>query len=271
MIHWTLQRGDRDPGAPGEPARTAAERTRLAAFRVGKRAADWLAGRLAAKSVVAAALARVAPGDWPLRAIEIGSEPSGRPYAAIAPDAGPVGGFAPGTRLPITVSISHAGGHALCAAAWSDPAGGWRRSLGVDLGEVEPRSREFVAGFLTADERRFVQDGPRDGRGLRANLIWCAKEAVLKALGVGLTVDTYALSCLPAPGAVDRAEWPLSPDDPGWHPFVATCTPVLGRRKVRGIWRSFPGLVAALSADVAPAEAPLRTAEARGEAPPGVP
>jgi phosphopantetheinyl transferase (holo-ACP synthase) len=223
---------------------------------VPKRRADWLIGRVTAKTVVATALAEVIPGDWPLRAIEIPSDRSGMPYARLAPEVGPVAGFAPGERLPISVSISHAEGHALCAATWSEPGGdGSRRTLGIDLGLVEPRSPAFLGTFLTEDEQRFVRDAAPPEHGLRANLIWCAKEAVLKALGVGLTVDTLDLCCLPEPGPADPAEWPLAPADDAWSPFVATCSPVLvpGGGAIRGVWRTFPGFVGALASTAPPA------------------
>lgn len=229
---------------------TAGERARLAGLRTPKRRADWLLGRFTAKSVVAAALGDALRGDWPLRAIEIPSEPGGRPYARLAPEAGPVSGLAPGERLPISVSISHVEGHALCAASWTEPvAGGSRHALGIDLGLVEPRSDELVGTFFTPDEQRFVREAPPRERALRANLIWCAKEAVLKAVGLGLTVDTFGLCCLPEPGVADAAEWPLAPAEGAWRPFVARCGPAVvpGGGWMRGIWRSFPGFVGALA------------------------
>jgi phosphopantetheinyl transferase len=221
---------------------------------VPKRRADWLAGRLTAKATVAAALTRVAPGDWTPGAIEIPSEPGGRPYARLAPEAVPIAGFAPGERLPVGVSISHAERHALCAATWSDGAAGGRWSIGVDLGLVEPRSRAFIETFLTEPERRFVEEGAMSERALRANLVWCAKEAVLKVLGTGLTVDTRDVCCLPWPGRADPAAWPLDPADDAWRPFVATCAPALapGGGPIRGIWRAFPRFVGALAVGLTP-------------------
>jgi phosphopantetheinyl transferase (holo-ACP synthase) len=224
---------------------------------VPKRRDDWLMGRIAAKSVVAAALEDVFPGPWPPRAIEIASASSGMPYARLAPEAGQGGGFAPGERLPISVSISHTAGHALCAATCFGRADGAPpRWIGIDLGLVEPRSQEFLGTFFTEEERRFVGDAPPSERDLRANVVWCAKEAVLKALGLGLSVDTLGLSCIPEAGLADPAEWPTAPADGAWRPFVATCGPaLLGRGgTIRGIWRAFPGFVGALaSAD------PVRT------------
>jgi 4'-phosphopantetheinyl transferase len=206
-------------------------------------------GRLAAKTVVASALAEVVPGEWAPADIEIPNDPTGRPHARLAPESVPVAGFAPGERLPLSVSISHAEGHALCAAEWSGLPDRAPRAVGADLGLVEPRSSGFQSTFLTEDEQRFVQDAPLGERDLRANLIWCAKEAVLKALGLGLTVDTWELSCLPVPGLPDPAEWRLAPADDGWRPFVAACGPALlpGGATVRGIWRAFPGFVGALA------------------------
>jgi 4'-phosphopantetheinyl transferase len=222
-------------------------------FRVPKRRADWLLGRLTAKSVVAEALREVLPGDWRPATIELANEPSGMPYARLARDAYPIAGFTPGERLPVSVSISHAEGHALCAATWATPLeGGSRRALGIDLGRVEPRSRELVATFFTDDEQRFVRDATGLRRDLRANLIWCAKEAVLKALGLGLTVDTLDVTCLPGRGPVDPAAWSLAPAGAAWRPFVARCGPALAPEAstIRGVWRVFPGFVGALASNV---------------------
>lgn len=233
-----------------------------------KRRADWLMGRVAAKAVVARALAATLPGAWEPGAIEVASERSGLPYARLAAEAAAVAPFAPGERLPVSVSISHADGHALCAASCARAApDGTGRALGVDLGLVEPRSRAFVETFFTDDEQRFVHDaGPRE-RDVRANLVWCAKEAVLKLLGLGLTVDTHEVSCLPVPGAVDAAAWPLVPADAGWRPFVATCGPALARGggAIHGIWRVLPRFVAALAERPAPPGGTAGLERAAGE------
>lgn len=222
-----------------------------------KRRADWLVGRVTAKAVVSEALREALPGAWRPGAIEIASEPSGMPYARLAPGADSIAGFAPGERLPVGVSISHAEGHALCAATFSAPEDDrGSRALGIDLGLVERRSEAFVDTFLTDDEQRFVRDARAWERDLRANLIWCAKEAVLKALGRGLTVDTLDLSCRPEPGLADPAEWRMAPTGGPWRPFVATCGPVLvpGGDTIRGIWRTFDGFVGALAARAPPVE-----------------
>jgi 4'-phosphopantetheinyl transferase len=232
-----------------------AERVRLAGLHVPKRRSEWVAGRRAAKAVVAAALAAERPGGFAPGELEIRSEASGMPFAALAREAKAAGPFAPGARLPVSVSISHWGGWTLCAAA-RDAPGGPRRTVGIDLGQVEPRSPAFVSTFLADDEQRLVAAAPAGERDLRVNVVWCAKEAALKALGLGLTVDTYAVRCLPEPGRADLDAWCLDPADGGWHPLAIACEPALvaGGERVRGIWRALDGgLLAALAVREAPA------------------
>lgn len=274
MIHWALQANAGWAAPQGATpfdavhpaaALTVAERARLDELRVAKRRAEWLLGRLAAKSVVAQALRDAIPGAWPPEALEIASAPSGMPYARLAPEAVPVASFRPGERLPVTVTVSHTAGHALCAASWCAPSsgGGVARALGADLGVVEPRSPAFLETFFTDAEQRWVRAAPWWERDVRANFVWCAKEAALKALGVGLTVDTRALECRAEPGAADPVEWPLAPAEHAWSPFTAACSSSLvpGGETIRGIWQRLPGFVAALAVRAAEPRASVAGAE----------
>jgi 4'-phosphopantetheinyl transferase len=259
MIHWALQANAGWAAAPPgatpfdvphpAAALTAAERGRFEALHVPKRRAEWLLGRTAAKSVVAQALRGAIPGAWRPEVLEIASAPSGMPYARLAPEAEAVAGFQPGERLPVTVTISHTAGHALAAATWYRSQGTGAPVLGADLGVVEPRSPAFLETFLTDAEQRWVRDAPWWERDLRVNFVWCAKEAVLKALGVGLTVDTRGVECRTEQGSADRTSWPLAPADEGWSPFLATCdaTLVPGGASIGGVWRRLPGFVGTLA------------------------
>jgi 4'-phosphopantetheinyl transferase len=247
VIHWALEAGGRPPDAG---SLTLAERARLGELRLPKRRADWLLGRVTAKAVAARALAEVLPGEWPAAALEIVTERGGKPWVRLAPEAAPRSEVAPGERLPVDVSISHAEGHALCAATGVGPGGAGADRIGIDLVGLEARSDALVDTFFTDDEQRLVREAAPPDRATCANLVWCAKEAVLKVLGVGLTADTRDLSCLPEPGGADPADWSLAPAGDGWRPFAAACTPALvpGGGTIRGLWRSFPGFVAALAA-----------------------
>ena len=154
------------------------ERDRAAAMKVPWRREDFLLGRWAAKRLLSAAL-DCAPGP----ALEVRAAPSGRPEA-----------FLDGQPLRLSLSLSHREGLALAAI---DDSGS---PLGADLEAVEPRSDAFVCDYFTRREIAAVAAGERD---LLANLIWSAKESALKALGVGLTLDTRSVEIELAPGGSD--------------------------------------------------------------------
>ncbi|MGC4001242.1 MAG: 4'-phosphopantetheinyl transferase superfamily protein [Anaeromyxobacter sp.] len=240
MIHWAL-RSDREvlaeAGEAPEAWLTGAERERLGQLRVPRRRLEWLVGRLVAKSVVARALAEIHGGRWPPPALEILPEVGGRPVVRLAPGAEPVAGFTPGDLLPVTLSISHTEGHAMCAAAVGAGAPG----IGIDLGRIEPRSPAFLETFLTAAEQAFVRGSP-DGHPVRANLVWCGKEAALKALGLGLTVDTLLVSCLPSePGTPRRPGRSPRLAAPGTPSPSAATTPSTPARRCWGPGGCSPG------------------------------
>lgn len=123
-----------------------------AAFRIEKRRAEWLAGRLAAKSLLAVA------GE-PQASLEIGMDSLGRPCC--------------GGRL---VSISHSNGWALAAAK---PGCSF---LGVDLELVEERHPAWYSDYFHPTELQ----APDPSEGTR---LWTVKEALMKALGLGLMAD----------------------------------------------------------------------------------
>jgi phosphopantetheinyl transferase (holo-ACP synthase) len=215
---------------------------------VEKRRADFLLGRATAKAVVIAALAEVRPAPWRAGSLELPADPGGAPFARLALEAAPIAGFAPGERLPVSVSISHHEGRALCAAAWIGPGAPWR-AVGIDLGRIEPRSAGLQRTFFTDGEQRWIGAAPSGEADLRANLVWCAKEAALKALGLGLTVDTRWLDCLPEDTPADPTHWPLRPPGGGWRRFGVRCAPALlpEGALLRGAWRAFDGFVGALA------------------------
>jgi phosphopantetheinyl transferase len=100
------------------------------------------------------------------------------------------------------LSLSHREGAVFCA--WSpDPMG----RFGVDLEWIEPRSNEFINDYLTTGEREIVSRTNPTRRGLLTTMIWSGKEAMLKALSLGLTVDTLKVETLPDIGSVDLSQW----------------------------------------------------------------
>ncbi|MBI3464137.1 MAG: polyketide synthase dehydratase domain-containing protein, partial [Planctomycetes bacterium] len=144
----------------------------LAASRnmVGTRPSQFILGRIAAKDAVRAWLARQAEGEMLHPAtIVIDTEPNGRPVVR------PMPGVA---TLP-QISISHTGGRAIAAAS-SQP-------VGIDLESASSPSADLLAEFASGDEIAVLGGiGDESGDWAGPARLWCAKEAVGKALGTGL-------------------------------------------------------------------------------------
>jgi 4'-phosphopantetheinyl transferase len=149
------------------------EMSRLAAMPIPKRRADWRLGRWTAKQAVAAILNL----RTSLANIEIRPAPSGAPEV-----------FLHDQPAEIAISLSHRDGTALCSVA---PLG---TIFGCDLELIEPRSDAFVADYFTADEKAFIQQTAMSERSRLLALLWSGKESALKALRVGLRLDTTCMS-----------------------------------------------------------------------------
>jgi phosphopantetheinyl transferase len=117
--------------------------------------------------------------------------------------------------------------------------------VGADLERVERRSPYLVEDFFTIDEQKQVGAAPACSRDLLVTAIWSAKEAVLKAHGVGLSVDTRRVSCtLGTPsGQWQGFSLPLGAD-----PLTTNTT---------GWWQVAGEYVLALAAKTGTASAPL--------------
>ncbi|MGQ0535784.1 MAG: SDR family NAD(P)-dependent oxidoreductase, partial [Methanobacteriota archaeon] len=130
-------------------------------------------------------------------------------YVAGAIALAAVGGRRGPDGRPEHASLSHAGGYAFAVAY--DAA---RESVGIDAEPVVARDAAFLEEAFTEGERLWLS-GPED-----ATRAWCVKEAVLKALGKGLTIDLHALAVrLGEPPTVDlsgdakEAFWALAGRD----------------------------------------------------------
>ena len=155
---------------------SASETVRLNGMRFAKRRADWRLGRWTAKRAVAGYL-NLPDQPQTLPAIEIRAAPSGAPAA-----------FVSNQPASIAISLSHRSGTAVCAVA---PAG---VALGCDLELIEPRSDVFVGDYFTAEEQALVARASGASARLRlVTLIWSGKESTLKALRVGLRLDTRSV------------------------------------------------------------------------------
>lgn len=145
------------------------ERERLSGMTIAARRESFLLGRLAARR----ALAALAGDGHVLPSLTILAAPDGAPEARSGDAA-----------LPVTLSLSHSEGRAVCAAV---PG---RIALGVDVERIAPRGDGLATDFFTAEEQALVRAAPAERRPLLVNLIWSAKESALKALRDGLRRDT---------------------------------------------------------------------------------
>lgn len=219
-VYW-LEQTEADVPAENQWL-SAGETLCLSGLRFAKRRADWRLGRWTAKRAVAACLNL--PCDiHALANIEIRAASSGAPEVVL-----------PAQTSAVTISLSHRAGAALCAVA---PSGA---SLGCDLEIIEPRSDAFVADYFTVHEQALVEQASVEARPLLVALLWSAKESALKALRVGLRLDTrcmdVSLDVLPAD---DTERWPhprpvlpLAPEPDGWRPLQV----LLGEAQVFGGW-----------------------------------
>ncbi len=171
-IYWLLI--ERTPASHSEAGAflSAGERQKLSAMRFLKRRDEWLLGRWAAKTLI-----RSLPDyqDYSPAEIEIVNDANGAPLFSL-----------PGAQIsPDRLSISHSGQLALCGLTQVPTMG-----VGVDLEKIEPRSEDFIQDYFTPDEQRLVGSFPPKVKHTAVTLIWSMKEAMLKALGVGLRRDT---------------------------------------------------------------------------------
>lgn len=230
MIYWLLQSRTaqpdlaRDRVPPGLLAPSEAQRLR--SMTSVERRRDWLLGRWTAKRLLQQVLQKEDGLALPLDELLIETSRSGAPRAAIR---------SPRMARGFALSISHSRGLALCAAT-----GDAGVALGVDLEWIEPRPTRFVGDFFTGTEAALL------GERLRAthvSAIWSAKEAVLKALGLGFHVDPQAVTC--------HIETPAARPD-AWLPFAVTLHPeripsTKSLPALRGWWQVSGGFVLTLA------------------------
>jgi len=140
-------------GLSPDGALSEKEAAQYSAFVMEKRRSEWLAGRLAAKVLLAGG------GGNPLSGFEITTDLLGRPSC--------------GEQL---ISISHSNGWAVAAVK---PGSSF---MGVDLEKIEPRHPAWYRDYFHSSE--LPEPDPSEGTRL-----WAVKEALMKALGLGLMAD----------------------------------------------------------------------------------
>jgi phosphopantetheine--protein transferase-like protein len=139
-----------------------------------KRAAEWLAGRVAVKKSVQRFLAASNEPAVQEKGIRIVQDDQGKPRVELVGRPGP---------KMADISISHSNGLAMAAAAGPNSFVGF----GVDVEKIEARSDAWVKDYFTDEEIRAAGDG--ENKWVALTGMWSLKEAALKAMGTGLRFD----------------------------------------------------------------------------------
>lgn len=161
----------------------------LRGMRFPRRRADWRLGRWTAKRALAACLEL--PRSLPaLAEIEIIADVSGAPEAHRA-----------NTLLPVTISLSHRAGTAICSVASGNG------KMGCDMELIEPHSAAFVTDYFTTEEQTWIAHTYAAEQPRIITLLWSAKESAAKALRQGLRLDTRSLRVTDIVGAWDVHGW----------------------------------------------------------------
>ena len=222
--HPALAAGQAPPGllSPREEAI-------LAGLVLLPRRRKWLLGRWAAKRL----LGELAAEDSGLMSGFLGKPGSNQDwrcqFSVLNDELGAPYVERRGGRLPLSLSISHRGDWGLAAIALSPGA-----SIGADLETVEPRDPALVRQFFSESEAdRVNKTGGRDADRAVAR-IWSAKEAVLKAMGIGLRHDTRDIL------VGDEGNAPAGLAE-GWRALDIRLAPVLAAqiapRSLTVLWR----------------------------------
>lgn len=140
-----------------------------------RRRYEWLLGRAAAKDAVRLFLMnrygmKLCPAD-----VEIGKDEHGRPLAR--------GDWTGGLIRPPVISLAHAGETAV-AVAGDD---GRCQGVGVDVERLGQKPEAFENYAFTAEELSLLASLADEARDEWLMRLWCAKEAVSKSLGRGLS------------------------------------------------------------------------------------
>jgi len=183
MIYWTFSRY---PALP--PLRTAQPLERFFSdleieeyqrLKISKRRAEWFSSRLLVKRLVQKVMASEL--SLSLKSITFHKESSGVPFVEID-----------GLSRVGWLSISHSHDGVLAAFTLDGKV-----RFGVDVEFIERRSPELIEDFFTPSEIAWISKfGERDND-LHTNLVWSAKEAFLKAIEMGLQMDTRKINIHP--------------------------------------------------------------------------
>jgi 4'-phosphopantetheinyl transferase len=234
MIDWLIQSTAGHPalarGIAPAGLLSEQEQLRLVELKTVKRRSDWLIGRWTAKHLVQAYVERQTGAQLRLNMLTVVNDPDGAPriIADCRVQSADYDLNLQSVISKLELSISHCNGYAFCALSDMDGV-----QIGADIERIEPRAPAFAEDYFTAHELGQLRAAPPESRDTMVTLIWSAKEAALKALRLGLTVDTRKIDCTVAPAAQATPAWATL--------GVRAASGLLGEHKTifQGWWRQF--------------------------------
>ncbi len=164
---------------------------------------EWLLGRIAAKDAVRLLLRDTLGLDFFPADIEIGADPAGAPVVK--------GEWTKNLPSVPVVSISHTNALAIAIAGQSSEYS----SVGVDIEHIGRINGHVERLVLSVGERELLGTLDEAARAQWTTRLWCAKEAVGKALGRGLLGSPSQLQVRHLDVPTGRVETSV-PDDIGY-------------------------------------------------------
>jgi phosphopantetheinyl transferase len=145
---------------------------------------EWLLGRCAAKDAVRELLRKHAGMELCAADVEVVSDANGKPLAT--------GLWKEQLREEVAISIAHSDGVAAAVAQLGTSR------IGFDMERASRRTRGFENAAFSEKERQWVSSLPESDRQQWLLRLWCAKEALSKALGTGLANGLQSICMIAA-------------------------------------------------------------------------
>lgn len=164
------------------------ERLFAQSLKTEKRRRDWVLGRWTAKQCLLQFFKSL---GHEMKAEEIGvfRGETGAPEVKIS-----------GLDMEASISLSHRADEAIAVCGPID------FRIGCDLEIIEERSNPFIEDYFLDSEQDWIhRDGP-DGIPMRANLLWSAKESVMKSTRKGLSLHPRKI-CVRDIEQLQRNQW----------------------------------------------------------------
>lgn len=233
VIYWCLgEAGPEGAGLTASEARkylSSEELTKFEGLRFPKRRDEWVLGRITAKRLLKTCVPEMAQVE--VQRLTIANQPSGAPYVTLD-----------GRPAALQLSISHRQGLAAAAVTANTGIG-----LGIDLEWVEERDGSFYSDYFTPAELDLLHGSPDGQKDRCGMLIWSAKEAMLKALGQGLRLDTRSVEVLRIANDAGN-EWGE----------LEVHAPAISRADWQGYWRQFDNTICTIAVAGSPVSPELR-------------